>query len=112
LTEDFGQDVGTLQDCERIVTEAKDGLGGLDVIISNAVSCLGLSPFSHTLFRVDFPEARRKLKFSMSALGRLGVANEFPTTLAADSGQGLDEVHGIRRPGCLQVCTSNFVWMR
>lgn len=42
LTDGFGQDVGVLQDCERIVTEATDGLGGLDIIISNAVSTLGL----------------------------------------------------------------------
>lgn len=29
--------MGKLTDCERIVQEAIDGLGGLDVIISNAV---------------------------------------------------------------------------
>ena len=29
--------MGKLADCERIVQEAVDGLGGLDVIISNAV---------------------------------------------------------------------------
>ena len=29
--------MGKLVDCERIVQEAIDGLGGLDVIISNAV---------------------------------------------------------------------------
>ena len=29
--------MGKLQDCERIVQEAVDGLGGLDIIISNAV---------------------------------------------------------------------------
>ena len=29
--------MGKLADCERIVQEAIDGLGGLDVIISNAV---------------------------------------------------------------------------
>lgn len=34
----MNKDVGLLADCERIVVEAKDGLGGLDIIISNAVS--------------------------------------------------------------------------
>lgn len=29
--------MGKLSDCERIVQEAVDGLGGLDVIIANAV---------------------------------------------------------------------------
>lgn len=29
--------MGKLSDCERIVQEALDGLGGLDVIITNAV---------------------------------------------------------------------------
>ena len=29
--------MGKLADCERIVQEAIDGLGGLDVIVSNAV---------------------------------------------------------------------------
>ena len=29
--------MGELADCERIVQEAIDGLGGLDIIISNAV---------------------------------------------------------------------------
>lgn len=29
--------MGKLEDCERVVQEAIDGLGGLDIIISNAV---------------------------------------------------------------------------
>ncbi|KAL8797382.1 MAG: hypothetical protein Q9195_000537 [Heterodermia aff. obscurata] len=33
-------DVGKLVDCERMVVEAIDGLGGLDIIISNAVSMI------------------------------------------------------------------------
>lgn len=31
------KDVGVLADCERIVQESVDGLGGLDIIVANAV---------------------------------------------------------------------------
>ena len=34
------QDQGVLADCERMVQESIDGLGGLDIIISNAVSAV------------------------------------------------------------------------
>lgn len=37
LRSDCFQDVGKLEDSERMVQEAIDGLGGLDIIISNAV---------------------------------------------------------------------------
>lgn len=51
------QDVGVLADCERIVQESIDALGGLDIIINNAVRptpppfCLYLPPYNiiHTL---------------------------------------------------------------
>ena len=39
------QDTGTLEDCERIVQETIDGLGGIDVIVSNAVSPANLESF-------------------------------------------------------------------
>lgn len=38
------QDVGVLADCERTVQESIDGLGGLDIIISNAVSATAFCP--------------------------------------------------------------------
>lgn len=38
------QDVGVLADCERTVQESIDGLGGLDIIISNAVSATASCP--------------------------------------------------------------------
>jgi len=72
LTNDSQQDVGILQDCERIITEAKDGLGGLDIIISNAVSCLGLSPGLACTFKVQFPEAHRRFKIFDICFGPLG----------------------------------------
>lgn len=36
LTKAIEQDVGVLADCERMVKESISGLGGLDIIISNA----------------------------------------------------------------------------
>lgn len=36
-------DAGVIKDCERIVEEAKQALGGLDVIIQNAVSYVTLN---------------------------------------------------------------------
>lgn len=38
------QDVGVLADCERTVQVSIDGLGGLDIIISNAVSVTASGP--------------------------------------------------------------------
>lgn len=43
------QDVGVLEDCERIVQGSIDALGGLDIIIANAVGASAPSlgpPFS------------------------------------------------------------------
>lgn len=36
LTRAIAQDVGVLADCERTVKESISGLGGLDIIVSNA----------------------------------------------------------------------------
>lgn len=43
------QDCGVIADCERCVREAVEGLGGLDVLIGNAVSSdsLFVSYFKH-----------------------------------------------------------------
>lgn len=53
------QDVEKLADCERIVQEAIDGLGGLDVIVSNAVgsefTLLGLMTRRNTSIAISWP---------------------------------------------------------
>ena len=34
--------MGVLKDCQRVVKESLEGLGGLDIIVSNAVCSLSL----------------------------------------------------------------------
>lgn len=36
------KDIGILEDCDRVVSRSTEDLGGLDIVISNAVSFLTL----------------------------------------------------------------------
>ena len=47
------QDVGIMADCQRLVKESIEGLGGLDIIISNAVSLPKRSIWDPGIIEVD-----------------------------------------------------------
>lgn len=68
--------MGKLADCERIVQEAIDGLGGLDVIISNAV-CFAVRLSRHC----DGNDHKYCTRIALSDVRRAGLNSRISGTL-------------------------------